>query len=155
MAGRLIAYLLLLCYLPACTAWRVERGVRPQQLFATAHPDTVRVTRKDRSRVVIAHASLALDDTVSGSNWGTPIRIALADITQVEARKHSAAHTVGAVLVVSVVTFGIAVVAARDEDGTGAMHRGMLVVLTRRPVTSAAPPLAPGIAPAGPLGDRP
>ena len=114
MARRLIAYLLLLCYLPACTTWRVERGVSPQQLFATAHPDTVRVTRKDRSKVVVAHASLALDDTVSGSNWGTPIRIALADITQVETRKHSAANTVGAVLAVSVVGVGILMVAFGD-----------------------------------------
>ena len=112
MARRPIAYLLLLCYLPACTAWRVERGISPQQLFASARTDTVRVTRQDRSRVVIAQTSPAVNDTVSGSNWGTPIRFALADITQVETRKHSAANTVGAVLAVSVVTLGIAVVAA-------------------------------------------
>ena len=111
MARRPIAYLLLLCYLPACTAWRVERGVSPQQLFASARPDTVRVTRKDRSRVVVAQTSPAVSDTVSGSNWGTPIRIALADITQVETRKHSAANTVGAVLAVSVVGVGILMVA--------------------------------------------
>ena len=47
MARRLIAYLLLICYLPACTTWHVERGIRPERVIATQRPQTVRVTRSE------------------------------------------------------------------------------------------------------------
>jgi hypothetical protein len=101
MPRRLIAYTLLLWYLPACTAWHVVEGVRPEDLIATK-PADVRVTRPDSTRIVLHEPSIA-GDSLSGARYRMfPLSdrhssVAVSDVTQIEIRRFSAGKTVVAV----------------------------------------------------------
>jgi len=113
MPRRRIAYLLLLCYLPACTSWHIESGITPEQLITTQHPDTVRVTRTDSARFVLWQPRIAAGDSVSGLYNGVRSRIALSDITQVETQKFSAVKTVGLVTGTLLVSAAIVLISLR------------------------------------------
>jgi hypothetical protein len=118
MPRRPIAYALLLWYLPACTAWHVERGVSPEQLIATERPKAVRVTRPDSSNIVLHQPRIAAGDSLSGLHNGAPSSVAVADVTQVAIQKFSAGKTIGLVVGISAVALAIAVVAiASAFDG--------------------------------------
>ena len=110
MARRLIAYLLLICYLPACTTWHVERGIRPERVIATQRPQTVRVTRTDSSRLILVQPSLVALDSVSGIHHSRRTSLPLWDIAQVETRKVDDGATIAVVALVSIV--GVVVAAA-------------------------------------------
>ncbi len=105
MRRRPIALVLVLCYLPACTTWQVVHGISPAQLIATQQPDTIRVTRTDGRRFVLAEPSLVAGDSVAVLYRGVRARIALSDIALVEIPTLNQVST-GVVLV------GIAVVVA-------------------------------------------
>ena len=106
MARRPIAYALLLWYLPACTVWRVEQGVSPEQLIASQHPNAVRVTRTDSSHIVLLQPRIAAGDSLSGVHNGAPASVAVSDVAQVAIRKVSAGKTIGLLLGMSVVVGG-------------------------------------------------
>jgi len=106
-----IAYALLLLYLPACTAWHVEKGVSPEQLIATKHPNAVRVTRPDSSNIVLHQPRIAAGDSLSGLHNGAPSSVAVSDVRQVAIRKVSAGQTIALVLGITVVAAAIAVAA--------------------------------------------
>lgn len=110
MARRPIAYALLLWYLPACITWHVEPGVSPEQLIATQHPDFIRVTRTDSSRLVLRQPRIAAGDSVSGVHNGAPSSVAISDITQVGIRKFNAGRTIGLLLGMSAIIAGVVVV---------------------------------------------
>jgi len=109
MRRRPIAYALLLWYLPACTAWHVEEGVSPQQLIAAQHPNAVRVTLPDSSRIVLHQPRIAAGDSLAGILNGAPSSVAVSDVTQVAIRKVSAGRTVGLVAGTAVLAAVIAV----------------------------------------------
>jgi hypothetical protein len=109
MRRRPIAYALLLWYLPACTVWHFEDGVRPQQLIAAQHPNAVRVTLPDRSRIVLHQPRIAAGDSLAGVLNGAPSSFAVSDVTQVAIRKISAGRTVLLVAGIAVVAAAIAV----------------------------------------------
>lgn len=111
MPRRPIAFALLLWYLPACTAWHVQKGVSPEQLIATKHPNSIRVTRPDSSTIVLHQPRIAAGDSLSGLHNGAPSSVALSDVTQVAIREFSAGKTIGLVVGISVVAAAIAVVA--------------------------------------------
>jgi len=113
MARRPIAYLLLLCYLPACTSWHIERGISPERVIATQRPDTVRVTRLDSSRIVLVQPRIVPGDSVTAIHNGYRARLALSDITQLETKRWNAVATVGGAVGISVVTVAIALVALK------------------------------------------
>jgi len=106
-----IAYALLLLFLPACTAWHVEKGVSPEQLIATKHPNVVRVTRPDSSNIVLHQPRIAAGDSLSGLHNRAPSSVAVSDVTQVAIRKFSAGKTIGLVVGISAVALAVAVVA--------------------------------------------
>jgi hypothetical protein len=81
-------------------------GVSPEQLIATAHPNAVRVTRRDSSRIVLREPKIAAGDSLSGVHNGAPASIAVSDVTQVAIRKVSAGKTIGLILGMSVVVGG-------------------------------------------------
>jgi hypothetical protein len=110
MPRRLIAYALLLSYLPACTSWHVEQGVSPEQLIATKHPNVVRVTLPNRSHIVLSQPRIAADDSLTGLRNGAPASVAVSDVTQVAIRQVSTGKTVG--LVVGMAVVAAAIVAA-------------------------------------------
>lgn len=87
MPRRRIAVALLVCYLPACTSWRVERGMSPAQLIAARQPDAVRVTRTDNRRFVLERPSIVAGDSLAVPYRGMRVRVALADIAQVETQQ--------------------------------------------------------------------
>jgi len=95
MLRRPIACTLLLCYLPACTSWHVEKGVSPQQVISAEHPSAVRVTRADGSHIVLHQPRIAAGDSLAGVLDGTPSSVAVSDVTQVAVRKVSAGKTIG------------------------------------------------------------
>ena len=115
MSRRLIAYALLLWYLPACTTWHFEDGVSPLQLIAAQHPNVVRVTLPDRSRIVLHQPRIAAGDSLSGILNGAPSSVAVSDVTQVAIRKVSTGRTVGLVVGLGAVAALIALAKALGE----------------------------------------
>ena len=115
MPRRPIAYVLLLVYLPACTAWHVEQGVSPQQLIAAQHPNVVRVTLPDRSWIVLHQPRIAAGDSVAGILNGAPSSVAVSDVTQVAIRKVSAGRTVGLVASVAAIAAFVALAKALGD----------------------------------------
>lgn len=79
---RVIATVLLLAYLPACSSWRVE-NVSPQALIEAKHPTQVRVSRSDGTKQVLHQPSIA-GDTLRGS--AQEPAIPLDDVQTVETR---------------------------------------------------------------------
>ena len=125
MARRLIASLLLIGYLPACSTWRIERGISPASLIADQRPETVRVTRLDSSRIVLQQPRIDPGDTISAMRFGLPARIALSDITQVETKKSNGGATVATVFLVSIGAVAIMVTAFKGMWGSaGACYMG-------------------------------
>ena len=108
MARRPIAYLLLICYLPACTTWHIERGISPARVIANQRPDSIRVTRTDSSRLVLVQPNIAAGDSVTAIYNGYRARIALSDITTVETKRFNAGATFAGAFVVSMVAIVVA-----------------------------------------------
>ncbi len=146
MPRRVIAVALLACYLPACTSWRVERGVSLAQVMAVRQPDVIRVTGTDGRRFVLAPLRIVAGDSLevlNGLMWRRFVlkrpsivvadslaalypeiraRVALADIGQVETQQYDQGKTlllgvVGAGVVL--VFFGLLVQDAFGNLGVG------------------------------------
>jgi hypothetical protein len=75
----------------ACTTWKVQ-SVTPEVLIAAQHPGRIRVTRADRTTIVLRQPELR-GDTLSGvigkpadsaQHWAS---VALSDVAQVATRK--------------------------------------------------------------------
>jgi len=98
MPRRLIACALLLLFLPACTVWHFEDGVSPQQLIAAQHPNAVRLTLPDRSRIVLHQPRIAAGDSLSGFHHGAPFSVAVSDVGWVATRRVSIGRTLGLIL---------------------------------------------------------
>ena len=98
MPRRQIASLLLSCCLAACTTWHVEPGVSPLLLIATEHPGSMRVTRSDRSLVVLDHPRIAGSDTLVGDGRKAPTKVPVSDVREVAVPSISAGKTIGLVL---------------------------------------------------------
>jgi hypothetical protein len=113
MRRRPIAYALLLWYLPACTVWHFEDGVRPQQLIAAQHPNAVRVTLPDRSRIVLHQPRIAAGDSLSGFHHRAPFSVAVSDVGWVATRHVSIGRTLGLI-------FGLTMVVALIAGGATA-----------------------------------
>jgi len=102
--------MLLFCYLAACTSWHVHEGVSPLQLISTNHPNVVRLTRADGSRMVLGEPRIAAGDSLSGVHNGVTSSVAVSDVTQVATPRVSAGKTIGLFLGLSVVAVGTAVI---------------------------------------------
>jgi len=125
MARRPIAYLLLICYLPACTTWHIERGISPARVIANQRPDSIRVTRTDSSRIVLVQPNFAAGDSVTAIHNGYRARLALSDITQIETKRFNAGATVAGVFLVSMGAVAIMVTAFKGMWGkAGACYLG-------------------------------
>lgn len=79
---RVVAAVLLLAYLPACSSWRVQ-NLSPQALIEAEHPAQVRVSRPDGTKQVLHQPSIA-GDTLRGS--AQEPAIPLGDVQTVETR---------------------------------------------------------------------
>ena len=99
MARRPIAYMLLLWYLAACTAWRVQ-NLTPQQVIDRWHPASVRVTTTDSSQFVLKQPRIAAGDSLVGQAGGVPDGVAISDVTHVAIRRFSARKTLGLIFLV-------------------------------------------------------
>jgi hypothetical protein len=75
----------------ACTTWKVQ-SVTPEALIAEQHPGRIRVTRADRTTIVLRQPELR-GDSLSGVIRGPADRaqrrasVALGDVAQVATRK--------------------------------------------------------------------
>ena len=113
MPRRPIVYALLLWYLPACTVWHFEDGVSPRQLIAAQHPNAVRVTLPDRSRIVLHQPRIAAGDSLSGFHHRAPFSVAVSDVGWVATRHVSIGRTLGLI-------FGLTMVVALIAGGATA-----------------------------------
>jgi len=101
----------------ACTSWRTQPGPAPEAIGRLNGSGTVRVTRLDRS-VLVMSAPLVVGDSIVGiASNGQPQRVAvaIADVQRIDAKRVSATKTgglaIGTVLIVSVVAVAAALVA--------------------------------------------
>jgi hypothetical protein len=100
--------------LAACAHWQVQSG-SPQQVIETRQPKKIRVTRTDRTEVVVDQPRI-VSDTLYGSRAGSPRAadpatdegIALADVSRVAIRRTDVAATTLLVLGSTVVIGGVA-----------------------------------------------
>ena len=110
---RLRGPIMMATCLAACTHWQVQ-SVSPQQVIETGQPKKIRVTRTDRTEVVVDQPRI-VSDTLYGSRAGSPRAadhttdegIALADVSRVAIRRTDAAATtllvLGSTAVITVV----------------------------------------------------
>ena len=78
---RIIACILLPCYLVACSSWKTQEA-SPQQVINEDQPDKVQVTLADGSQLVLEEPAVS-GDTLSGLDDGTPVHIPLADVSSI------------------------------------------------------------------------
>jgi hypothetical protein len=109
---RLIACILLPCYLLACTTWQTQE-LTPEQVIAQEQPEQVLVKLADGSKVVLAQPRVS-GDTLSGFDGTEPYRVPLADVSAIELKESDSGLTVlfiaGTVVVVAALTVGIAAI---------------------------------------------
>jgi hypothetical protein len=120
--SRWTALLALTCYLPACTGWKTQQAA-PQDVVATKHPKTIRVTRSDGTQVEIASPSIEADSIIGVRAGSAPrdslrarVAIALSDISQVAVQQTDAAKTV---VLAAGVGLAVILVAAAASDCCG------------------------------------
>ena len=102
----------------ACTHWEVQ-SVSPQQVLETRHPEKIRVTRTDRTELVLSQPRIESDTLYGvsggssrGGGQGTAEGIPLADVSRVAISRVDPAATAGLVVGSGAVVFGIIVVIA-------------------------------------------
>ncbi|CAN5279441.1 hypothetical protein BH20GEM2_BH20GEM2_20380 [soil metagenome] len=82
------------CLAAACTSWSTTNAA-PGEVIQE-NPQSVRVTRTDRSVLVIQQPTVRNDSIVGFADEGTtPVAVATADVERVETRKVSAKRTAG------------------------------------------------------------
>ena len=77
---RIIACVLLPCYLVACSSWKTQEA-SPEQVIAE-EPGKVQVTLTDGSKLVLEEPAVS-GDTLSGLDDGTPVHIPVADVSSI------------------------------------------------------------------------
>ncbi len=107
---RVIACILLPCYLLACSSWKTLE-VSPVQVISEEHPNKVRLTLTDGSTVVLEQPVVS-GDTLTGVGEGEHVTIPVSDVTDVAVRKKDIVKTVGLGVLVGVVIVGAVFVAA-------------------------------------------
>ncbi len=113
---RLIACILLPCYLVACTSWKPQEA-SPQQVLADEQPDKVQVTLTDGSKLVLEEPAVS-GDTLSGLDDGTPVLIPLAEVSSIAVKGAEGAQTgllvLGGVVLVFAIVAGIYLAGCAD-----------------------------------------
>jgi hypothetical protein len=114
---RLIACILLPCYLVACTSWKTQEA-SPQQVLAHEQPDKMRVTLADGSRVVLLEPVVS-GDTLTGIGEArrTRLSIPLDDVADVAVRKGDFLKSVVLMLGIAVAVGVAAVFVLRCPEG--------------------------------------
>ena len=111
---RIIACILLPCYLVACTTWKTQEA-SPEQVLAE-EPGKVQVTLTDGSQLVLEDPAVS-GDTLSGLYDGAPVHIPLADVWSIAVKGTDATKTgfvvLGVVLTVVAILY---FVACADSD---------------------------------------
>ncbi len=100
---RIIACILLPCYLAACSSWKTQEA-SPRQVLADGQPDKVQVTLADGSQLVLEEPAVS-GDTLSGLDDGTPVHIPLANVSSIAVKGTDGVKT-------GLLVFGVVVVAA-------------------------------------------
>ena len=88
----------LLLALSGCATWH-HQALEPRTLIERDQPKVVRVTRTDRSQVVLLHPTVA-GDSLRGSSQGREYSMPLSDISSVSVERFSPAGFAVGVLVV-------------------------------------------------------
>ena len=103
--------LLLVAALSGCTSWQPST-VAPAQLLSDEHPESVRVTRTDGSRLRIYFPRIAGDSLLGvGVTNSQHLGVSLADIRELDTPKANAVGSVAVGVGVAALAVGIYVVA--------------------------------------------
>jgi hypothetical protein len=86
-------------------------------LVSTEHPSVVRLTRANKTHIVLQHPRVAGVDTLAGLDNGRPTSVAVSEVAQVAVRKVSAGKTILLILCISGVAFVVAISAALGAGG--------------------------------------
>lgn len=131
---RMIALLLLVLYVPACTGW-MEQSQPVPQVVAEKRPDEVRVYLRDGRRVdlreprvegdsLVGRERLAQAGTTRTPEWPRAA-YALADIQRLETKETDSGKTWMAVAVIAAVSIAlIAALASSMDFDLGGMSGG-------------------------------
>ena len=116
---RLIACILLPCYLVACMSWKTQEA-SPQQVLADEQPDKVQVTLTDGSQLVLKEPAVS-GDTLSGLDDSTPVHIPLANVSSIAVEGTNAAKTGlavvgGLALVAGLIALGFYIFVCEGQD---------------------------------------
>ncbi len=90
---RVIACILLPCYLLACSSWKTLE-VSPVQVISEEQPSKVRLTLTDGSTVVLEQPVVS-GDTLTGVGEGEHVTIPVSDVTDVAVRKTNVGASIG------------------------------------------------------------
>jgi hypothetical protein len=113
---RLIACILLPCYLLACSTWKTQEA-SPQEVLAE-QPDQVLVQLTDGFKVVLRQPAVS-GDSIIGLENGEQRSIPLASVSALEVREPDMLLTTGAILGGLVVVAGVVVlIACAASSGT-------------------------------------
>lgn len=86
---RIIASILLVITVPACTTWEVQH-LSPDWVVTQYQPDRVRVSAPTGYRVVIKHPAVSNDSIVSGDR---SLSVALTEIQTIEVKRRDPTKT--------------------------------------------------------------
>lgn len=117
MQRAIAATMLATATLTACTGWEVQ-PVAPEQLLATKHPSSVRVTQKGGYQFVVDSPRISGDSLV-GAVGGQSSGVPLANISAVAVQHASVAKAVGITLVVAAIAAVIFIVLEAAAMGSG------------------------------------
>ena len=90
---RLVACILLPCWLLACSSWKTQQ-TSPQQVLGNEQPGKVRVTLTDGSREVLQDPSVSGDTLTGVRDDGEQVSIPLTSVSALELREGDAVKSV-------------------------------------------------------------
>lgn len=113
---RVVACILLPCWLLACSSWKTQE-TSPQQVLGNEQPEKVRVTLSDGSQKVL-HSPAVSGDTLTGvTGGGEELSIPLTSVSALELREPDGNKTWGLMIGVVIGMLAAAIGASRIVAG--------------------------------------
>ncbi len=110
-AKRFFALVQLVTFLPGCSTWEVQ-SASPADVLENQHPNAVRVTRSDSSRITLQKPEIS-GDTLYGTvgDYGMQreprTAVAVSDVDHVEVPRVNGTNTALVGLGIAAATFGV------------------------------------------------
>jgi hypothetical protein len=113
--SRLIATLVSTTFAAACTSWHIQNAA-PEQVIVRDHPDKLRVTRADSSRIVLSQPRVS-GDSLFGFGNHAEVGMPLLDVSSVAERRFDVGKSIGLGVGIPAITVGILYLVACGGGG--------------------------------------